>query len=135
MCFFTSQILSSQLFAQFFSSSLHFSNISILKGAQDTLGSTVFSFCRFGVAALAFSPALPAALRTPSLAAAAAELGVIAAGGYALQNLALMSSNASSVSFLSSFTVILVPLLESFQVRPIRPDLRSSDLIPIRSPH
>lgn len=93
------------------------SNIAIVKGAQESLGPLAFSAGRFTLAAAAFSPLL-ARVDAPTRASGL-ELGILAAAGYAAQAWALTATSASHTAFLSSATVLLVPLIAGFMGRPI----------------
>jgi len=86
------------------------SNVAVVKAAQAALDPWSFGCGRFALAALAFAPALPRAARSPHLRAASAELGLLAAAGYAAQAWGLTATSASHCAFISAFTVILVPL-------------------------
>ena len=70
--------------------------------AHDPFG---FAFLRFFVAAAAFSPFLRSAWRDQRIVRAGLELGGWFAGGYLMQSLGLMTTDASRASFLSTFTV------------------------------
>jgi drug/metabolite transporter (DMT)-like permease len=114
------------------------SNVAVVKAAQAALDPWSFGAGRFALAALAFAPALPRALRSPRLRTASAELGLLAASGacalrrdgqlrvacsrsraraipmragYAAQGWGLTATSASHTAFLSAFTVILVPVI------------------------
>lgn len=81
-------------------------------GGLDTL---TFSAARFLIAAIAFLPFLPQALRSSNdrILPAGIELGVWTAGGYLTQAAGLMTIEASRASFISAFTVLAVPFLAS----------------------
>lgn len=86
------------------------SNWVVVKQAQQALPSpAAFTAARFAVAAAAFAPFLARASR-PTLTAGL-ELGVWSAAGYAAQAAGLLTCDASRASFLSAFTVVVVPLL------------------------
>ncbi len=85
--------------------------MAVVKAAQASLDPWSFGAGRFALAALAFAPALPRALRSPSLRSASAELGLLAAAGYAAQGWGLTATSASHCAFISAFTVILVPVI------------------------
>lgn len=70
-----------------------------------------FAFLRFAVAAAAFSPFLKAASKDKRIMAAGFELGVWTAAGYIAQSAGLLTTDASRASFLSTFTVLVVPFL------------------------
>ncbi|KAL4422527.1 hypothetical protein ABPG75_008724 [Micractinium tetrahymenae] len=76
--------------------------------AFDPLG---FAFLRFFVAAAAFSPFMKAAAKDGRVLRAGVEIGVWTAAGYITQSLGLLTTDASRASFLSTFTVLVVPFL------------------------
>lgn len=88
-------------------------NWVLVKDSGGGLDALTFSFLRFAVAALAFSPFLPEALGDDSqtLIPAGLELGVWTSLGYLTQAIGLSTTDASRASFLSTFTVLAVPLL------------------------
>ena len=87
------------------------SNWVVVKEAQAALPSpAAFTAARFVVAAIAFAPFLPR-VSSSTTVIAGLELGVWSAVGYASQAAGLMTCDASRASFLSAFTVVVVPLL------------------------
>lgn len=70
-----------------------------------------FAFLRFFVAAVAFSPFLKTATKDWRVLVGGAELGLYTAAGYMLQSMGLLTTDASRASFLSTFTVLVVPFL------------------------
>lgn len=80
-------------------------------GSFDAFG---FAFLRFAVAAAAFSPFLKAASGDSRILRAGAEIGAWTAFGYIFQSAGLLTTDASRASFLSTFTVLVVPLLAGF---------------------
>lgn len=86
-------------------------NWVVVKEAGEAFDPFLFASMRFGVAALALSPFLLKALKRPDTLSAGLELGVLTAVGYLAQSQGLITTDASRASFLSTFTVIVVPLL------------------------
>lgn len=87
-------------------------NWVVVKDAETMLDPFTFSALRFLLAALAFVPWLN---RTQPIdkdvVKAGVELGFWCAMGYITQSLGLLTTDASRASFLSAFTVILVPII------------------------
>jgi drug/metabolite transporter (DMT)-like permease len=80
-----------------------------------------FAALRFGVAAAALSPFMLRALRHKKIMRAGVELGLITAAGYLTQSLGLLTTDASRASFLSTFTVLVVPILVGLSGRGVQP--------------
>lgn len=97
------------------------SNWSIVKQTGEVLDPFSFAFLRFGVAGLALTPFLAKALKNPVLVKAGLELGAWSAAGYLTQSLGLYYTDASRASFLSTFTVIVVPLISGFAGKGVKP--------------
>lgn len=98
------------------------SNIVFLKAAGQTVDPVVFSAARFALAALIFAPFLAGALDAAAdkrILRGGIELGVWAGLGYLTQNIGLVHCDASRAGFVSSFTVIAVPVLASFSGRVV----------------
>lgn len=95
-------------------------NITLLKQAQEHMSSDLFSLLRFGVAALAFSPFLKNALQDSRITRGGLELGAWCALGYALQNIGIENTGAARASFISSFTIIAVPMIAGIAGRTVR---------------
>lgn len=90
---------------------LYGSNICVIKESNGVLDPATFSAGRFGVASLAFLPFLPAAIRNPRVRAAGVELGLWATVGYLAQGFGLLTTEAGRASFITTFTVIEVPII------------------------
>ncbi|KAJ7101579.1 hypothetical protein O6H91_12G087100 [Diphasiastrum complanatum] len=75
------------------------------------LDPATFSAGRFAIASLAFSPFLWRALKIKQLGSAGFELGVLASIGYLTQCIGLVTTEAGHASFISTFTVIVVPII------------------------
>ncbi|KDP38068.1 hypothetical protein JCGZ_04711 [Jatropha curcas] len=71
-----------------------------------------FTFVRFAVSAIPFIPFVFQARGDVQTRNAGIELGFWVSLGYLMQALGLMTSDAGRASFLSMFTVIVVPLLD-----------------------
>jgi drug/metabolite transporter (DMT)-like permease len=79
----------------------------------------MFASLRFGIAAAALSPFL---LKVrPATIPAGIELGIYTAAGYLAQSEGLLTTDASRASFLSTFTVLVVPFLAGITGRGVRP--------------
>ncbi|CAI5462689.1 unnamed protein product [Closterium sp. Yama58-4] len=91
---------------------LYATNTTIVKGAEEAAGGPL-QFClgRFAIAALALSPLLPAALANPAVRRCGIEMGLWTALAYLSQAFALITTGAGRVSFISTFTMIEVPLV------------------------
>eukprot|EP00850_Spirogloea_muscicola_P012802 SM000084S23138 [mRNA] locus=s84:355470:357948:- [translate_table: standard] len=87
------------------------SNISVVKETEAVLDPATFSAGRFVIATIAFSPFLLEALRHPKVRRAGFELGMWSGLGYLSQAVGLLSCGAGRASFISTFTVIVVPIL------------------------
>ncbi|KAI3430272.1 hypothetical protein D9Q98_004868 [Chlorella vulgaris] len=87
------------------------SNWVVVKDVGNNFDPFGFAFLRFAVAAAAFSPFLKAASKDKRIMAAGFELGVWTAAGYIAQSAGLLTTDASRASFLSTFTVLVVPFL------------------------
>ncbi|GAB4815630.1 hypothetical protein N2152v2_008086 [Parachlorella kessleri] len=103
---------------------LYSTNWVIVKDSSTAFDPYAFSALRFSVAAAAFSPFLVSALRGSDrqrLLRAGLELGLFTAAGYLLQSQGLLTTDASRASFLSTFTVIIVPILVGLSGRGVAP--------------
>ncbi|GAQ80885.1 hypothetical protein KFL_000650180 [Klebsormidium nitens] len=100
---------------------LYGSNVSVLKNSATLLDPATFAAGRFGIGSIAFGPWLWKALRDPRIRKAGGELGLWASIAYLTQALALQTSDAGRVSFISTFTVIVVPLLAGLFGKKISP--------------
>ena len=86
-------------------------NWVVVKEAEETLDPFIFSALRFSVAAAAFFPFIEGAIKDRKVLGAGLEIGIWSSLGYILQAVGLVTTDASRASFLSTFTVILVPIL------------------------
>lgn len=90
-------------------------NWVVVKDAETMLDPFTFSALRFSIAAVAFIPFLSRAMPIDKqVMKAGIELGIWCALGYITQSLGLLTTDASRASFLSAFTVILVPIIAGF---------------------
>lgn len=96
-------------------------NWVVVKEAGTAFDPFMFASLRFGVAAAALSPFLMKALRRRDTLAAGIELGLLTAAGYLAQSEGLLTTDASRASFLSTFTVLVVPFLAGVTGRGVRP--------------
>jgi len=94
-------------------------NWVVVKDAGTTFDPFFFASLRFGVAALALSPFLLKAKK--QTLRAGLELGIFTAIGYLAQSQGLLTTDASRASFLSTFTVLVVPFAAGLSGRGVRP--------------
>ncbi|KAL4530773.1 hypothetical protein Ndes2437B_g04251 [Nannochloris sp. 'desiccata'] len=94
-------------------------NWVILKEAGTHFNPFNFASLRFGIAALALSPFFLKA--KPETYIGGIELGLYTAVGYLAQSEGLMTTDASRASFLSTFTVLVVPFLAGLSGKGVRP--------------
>ncbi|KAK3263298.1 hypothetical protein CYMTET_27888 [Cymbomonas tetramitiformis] len=87
------------------------SNMTVLKDVEEALSATDLAAVRFTLAAFALLPLLPRALEDRGLRRAGGELGVWLGTAYLTQAVGLASTGASRAAFISSFMVIVVPML------------------------
>ncbi|GJP44414.1 hypothetical protein CLOM_g3822, partial [Closterium sp. NIES-68] len=91
---------------------LYATNTTIVKGAEEAAGGPLpFCLGRFAIAALALSPLLPAGLSNPTVRRCGVEMGLWTSLAYLSQAFALITTGAGRVSFISTFTMIEVPLV------------------------
>uniref|UniRef100_A0A7S0T9U9 EamA domain-containing protein n=1 Tax=Ostreococcus mediterraneus TaxID=1486918 RepID=A0A7S0T9U9_9CHLO len=95
-------------------------NITLVKVAQQSMSTDVFAGLRFGVGALVFSPFLKYAARDERVIRGGLELGLWCSLGYYLQNIGLQYTDAARASFISSFTIITVPMLAGLAGREVK---------------
>jgi len=95
-------------------------NITLVKVAQQSMSTDVFAWLRFGVGALVFSPFLKYAARDERVIRGGLELGLWCSLGYYLQNIGLQYTDAARASFISSFTIITVPMLAGLAGREVK---------------
>ncbi|XP_065856630.1 uncharacterized protein [Euphorbia lathyris] len=88
------------------------SNIPVVKEVETIMDPAAFTVVRFVVAAIPFIPYVLEARGDRKTRNAGIELGIWLSFGYLMQALGLMTSDAGRASFISMFTVIVVPLLD-----------------------
>ncbi|KAK9816221.1 hypothetical protein WJX74_001240 [Apatococcus lobatus] len=95
-------------------------NWVVLRDTETFFDAFDFAALRFTIAAAAFSPFLSKAVKNPKIVQAGVELGAWSALGYLTQAQGLLTSDASRASFISTFTVLVVPLLSGLSGKGIR---------------
>lgn len=88
------------------------SNIPVVKEVESIMDPATFTVVRFAVSAIPFIPFVLQARGNVKTRNAGIELGFWVSLGYLMQALGLMTSDAGRASFISMFTVIVVPLLD-----------------------
>ncbi|ERN00992.1 hypothetical protein AMTRI_Chr04g187760 [Amborella trichopoda] len=91
---------------------IYASDISVVKEVEAITDPALFTFVRFVGSAIPFIPFIVQARRDGRTCAAGMELGFWVSLGYLAQTIGLLTSDAGRASFLSSFTVIIVPFLD-----------------------
>ncbi|KAK8444351.1 hypothetical protein SEVIR_9G121900v4 [Setaria viridis] len=88
------------------------SDIPVLKEVEALTEPAVFNMVRFVVAAIPFIPFAVCAFGDRRVRNAGLELGVWVSLAYLAQAIGLLSSDAGRASFITAFTVIVVPLID-----------------------
>ncbi|KAJ9708428.1 hypothetical protein PVL29_000459 [Vitis rotundifolia] len=88
------------------------SNIPVVKEVEAIMDPATFAAVRFVVSAIPFIPFVVRARGDVQTRNSGIELGFWVSLGYLMQSLGLLTSDAGRASFLSMFTVIVVPLLD-----------------------
>ncbi|KAK1567986.1 hypothetical protein Q3G72_019007 [Acer saccharum] len=88
------------------------SNIPVVKEVEAIIDPAAFTVVRFAVSAIPFIPFIYRARNDIQTRNAGIELGFWVSLGYLMQALGLLTSDAGRASFISMFTVIVVPLLD-----------------------
>ncbi|KAH9746328.1 Integral membrane protein DUF6 containing protein [Citrus sinensis] len=88
------------------------SNIPVIKEVEAITDPSAFTVVRFALSAIPFIPFVLRARDEVHTRNAGFELGVWVSLGYLMQALGLETSDAGRASFISMFTVIVVPLLD-----------------------
>lgn len=88
------------------------SNIPVVKEVEAIMDPAAFNVVRFAVSAIPFIPFVLQARGDAQTRNAGIELGFWVSLGYLMQALGLLTSDAGRASFISMFTVIVVPLLD-----------------------
>lgn len=103
-------------------------NWVVVKDAGATFDPYLFASLRFLVASLVFAPGLLSAVRNETVLKGGVEVGIYTAMGYLLQSEGLLTTDASRASFLSTFTVLVVPFLAGLSGRGVGPVTWASSL-------
>ncbi|KAL0288449.1 UNVERIFIED_CONTAM: hypothetical protein Scaly_2548100 [Sesamum calycinum] len=91
---------------------IYASNIPVVKEVEAIIDPEAFTVVRFAVAAIPFIPFIIQARDDVHTRNTGIELGVWVSLGYILQALGLLTSDAGRASFITMFTVIVVPLID-----------------------
>ncbi|XP_075482002.1 uncharacterized protein LOC142522467 [Primulina tabacum] len=91
---------------------IYASNIPVLKEVESIVDPDVFGILRFSMTAIPFIPFVLRASNDAHTRNAGIELGFWVSLGYIMQALGLLTSDAGRASFISMFTVIIVPLID-----------------------
>ncbi|KAF3773642.1 putative transporter [Nymphaea thermarum] len=91
---------------------IYASNIPVVKEVEAVMDPALFSVVRFAVSALPFLPFMIRTYRDAETRNAGLELGFWISLGYLTQALGLLTSDAGRASFISSFTVVVVPFID-----------------------
>ncbi|KAK4430313.1 hypothetical protein Salat_1332000 [Sesamum alatum] len=91
---------------------IYASNIPVVKEVEAIIDPEAFTVVRFAVAAIPFIPFIIQAKDDVHTRKAGIELGFWVSLGYILQALGLLTSDAGRASFITMFTVIVVPLID-----------------------
>nr|GMC69189.1 uncharacterized protein LOC109150243 isoform X1 [Ipomoea batatas] len=89
------------------------SNICVVKEVETLMDPAAFSAMRFLICAIPFLPFVFQARNDVETRNAGMELGLWISLGYLIEALGLLTCDAGRASFISLFTVIMVPLFES----------------------
>jgi len=96
-------------------------NITLIKVAQQEMSADLFALLRFVAGSLVFAPFLKTALRDDRIVRGGFELGLWVSLGYYFQNVGVEFTDAARASFISSFTIICVPIIAGMSGRAVRP--------------
>ncbi|KAL6175304.1 hypothetical protein ACLB2K_051945 [Fragaria x ananassa] len=88
------------------------SNFTFVKEVESVMDPAAFTVVRFAMSAVPFIPFVMRSRGDVDTRNAGIELGFWVSLGYLMQALGLLTSDAGRASFLSMFTVIIVPLLD-----------------------
>ncbi|KAI3923854.1 hypothetical protein MKW92_007826 [Papaver armeniacum] len=91
---------------------IYASNIPVLKEVEAIVDPATFTVVRFTLSAIFFLPFVIQASGDAETRTAGLELGVWVSLGYLMQALGLVTSEAGRASFITLFTLIVVPLLD-----------------------
>ncbi|KAG8388031.1 hypothetical protein BUALT_Bualt02G0082900 [Buddleja alternifolia] len=101
---------------------IYASNIAVIKEVEAFTDPAYFSAIRFAVSTIPFLPFIFRASNDSQTRNSGLELGLWVSLGYLSEALGLLTSDAGRASFISLFTVIVIPMLESMlgEVVPAR---------------
>lgn len=88
------------------------SNIPVVKEVEAIMDPAAFNVVRFVITAVPFIPFVWQARDDAETRKAGIELGFWVSLGYLMQALGLLTSDAGRASFIATFTVVVVPLLD-----------------------
>ncbi|XP_008809804.2 uncharacterized protein LOC103721388 isoform X2 [Phoenix dactylifera] len=91
---------------------IYASDIPVLKEVEVVMEPSLFTMVRFVLSAIPFLPFVLQARGDSNIRSAGIELGLWVSLGYLSQALGLLTSDAGRASFISAFTVIVVPLID-----------------------
>ncbi|KAJ4791378.1 Integral membrane protein [Rhynchospora pubera] len=91
---------------------IYASDIPVLKEVEAISDPAFFNMVRFSLAAIPFLPVLIKSSGDFKTRSAGLELGLWVSLGYLSQALGMLTSDAGRASFISAFTVIVVPLID-----------------------
>lgn len=91
---------------------IYASDIPVLKEVEQITDPALFTVVRFSVTAILFLPFVLKVREDHQIRSAGMELGFWVSLGYLCQALGLLTSDAGQASFISAFTVIVVPLID-----------------------
>ncbi|KAJ3672924.1 hypothetical protein LUZ60_006298 [Juncus effusus] len=100
---------------------IYASDIPVLKEVEAIADPAFFNMVRFGLSVLPFIPLLLRSSGDFKIRSAGLELGLWVSLGYLSQALGLLTSDAGRASFISAFTVIVVPLIDGITGATIPP--------------
>ncbi|KAK6127618.1 hypothetical protein DH2020_038635 [Rehmannia glutinosa] len=92
---------------------IYASNIAVIKEVEAFTDPAYFSAVRFAVSTVPFLPFIIQARNDTQTRNSGLELGLWVSLGYISEALGLLTSDAGRASFISLFTVIVIPVLES----------------------
>ncbi|KAL3640727.1 hypothetical protein CASFOL_015695 [Castilleja foliolosa] len=92
---------------------IYASNIAVIKEVEAFTDPAYFSAVRFGISTIPFLPFIFRARNNTQARNSGLELGLWVSLGYLTEAIGLVTSDAGRASFLSMFTVIVIPMLES----------------------
>ncbi|KAL3162993.1 hypothetical protein ABBQ32_009425 [Trebouxia sp. C0010 RCD-2024] len=96
-------------------------NWVVLKETEGVFDPFTFAALRFTLAAAVFSPWIGDAVKDRTVLRGGLELGAWSALAYMTQSVGLVTSDASRASFISTFTVLVVPILAGLSGRGVKP--------------